>query len=208
MCHIISHVNYRNSFLGAIRSTTLALALTVAALSPATSALAAQATQRSNGVNSNAANQTLATQPSHYTPLWCPTNIYFLVRDFARFGFDVASMRVLYIFGDADADGSLAMIHPHAARGSTTQWSFHVVLEYRGIILDPDFDNQPRMVHAVDYFEKMWSVRPGKRGIESLFVRSIAALEYLRDYENNWQHFLFEHAAAAQPAEAWLSAHR
>jgi hypothetical protein len=72
-----------------------------------------------------------------------------------------------------------------------TEWSFHVVLEIEGRILDLDFTSQPDVVSTLTYAAAMWEKGPlaPAPDVEPLYVRRIPALEYLAQYANNWRFY-------------------
>jgi hypothetical protein len=132
--------------------------------------------------------------PANYQSLWCPTNIFNLLKRLDQAGIDLSKARVWYILpNESGADG---IIHPRVARPSDNgrpvrDWSFHVVLEIEGRILDLDFTSHPDVVSLISYAGAMWEKGPMavSKNSEPLFVRQIPARDYLNQYKNNWSYF-------------------
>ena len=132
--------------------------------------------------------------PENYQSLWCPTNIFNLLKRLDQAHVDLSRANVWYIL--PNADGSEGVIHPRVARptedGKTPrEWAFHVVLELDGRIMDLDFTSKPDVVSVVSYAGAMWEKGPFAvaRAGETLFVRQIPARDYLAQYSNNWSYF-------------------
>ncbi len=132
--------------------------------------------------------------PANYQSLWCPTNIFNLLKRLDQARVDLSDARVWYIL--PNADGREGIIRPRVARPAddgkpVREWSFHVVLEIDGRILDLDFTSRPDVVSALSYAGAMWEKGPmavGKAGAP-LYVRQIPARTYLTQYKNNWSYF-------------------
>lgn len=128
--------------------------------------------------------------PANYQTLWCPTNIFNLLKRLDQAHVDLSRAHVWYIVSpNAAIGGGDSDIYPRAARGGATSWSFHVVLEIEGRILDLDFTDQPQVTSVRSYALTMWG-KSAIPGGELLYVRQIPALEYLHEYANNWEDYL------------------
>ena len=132
--------------------------------------------------------------PANYQSLWCPTNVFNLLKRLDQAHVDLSNARVWYIL--PAEDGSEGVIHPRVARASENgrpvrEWSFHVVLEISGRILDLDFTSRPDVVSVISYAAAMWEKGPMavSKNSEALFVRQIPARAYLSQYKNNWAFF-------------------
>jgi hypothetical protein len=132
--------------------------------------------------------------PPNYQSLWCPTNIFNLLKRLQQAGVDLSDAKVWYIL--PTADGSEGVIRPRVARPQddgrpVREWSFHVVLEINGRILDLDFTSRPDVVSALSYAAAMWEKGPMaiSQKTEPLYVRRIPARTYLSQYKNNWSYF-------------------
>lgn len=135
--------------------------------------------------------------PANYTALWCPTNIFNLLRRLDEAKVDLSSAQVLYVVpasvavhkGESD-------IRPRAARqgreGPIREWTFHVVLLIDGKILDLDFTNDPVVVDVSEYFARMFGKGPlaTQKSKQDLYVRSIPAADYYSSYSGNWDWYL------------------
>lgn len=135
--------------------------------------------------------------PANYRALWCPSNVFNLLRRLDEAKVNLANARVLYIIpvyyvshqGEAE-------IRPRAARigrdGPTREWTFHVVLQVENKILDLDFTNDPVIVETSEYFARMFGQGPlaTQKSKQTLYFRSIPAADYLVSYTGNWEWFL------------------
>jgi hypothetical protein len=132
--------------------------------------------------------------PANYTALWCPTNVFNLLRRLDEAKVDLSAAQVLYIvpayYAGQKGDSS---VRPRAARvgaeGAVREWTFHVVLLIDDKILDLDFTNSPVVVSKDDYFARMFgkgplATQPAK---PALFLRSIPADDYYSSYTGNWE---------------------
>lgn len=135
--------------------------------------------------------------PANYKALWCPTNVFNLLRRMEQAGVDLSRARVWYIVPQkaVDAVGE-ASVRPKAARqglsGPVKEWNFHVVVQIDGRILDLDFMERPEAVPTRAYGAAMWQKGPQAVQAERhpLFVRSIPAADYLKTYSGNWSWFV------------------
>jgi hypothetical protein len=132
--------------------------------------------------------------PANYQSLWCPTNVFNLLKRLDQAHVDLSNARVWYIL--PTPDGSEGVVHPRVARPtdngrSVREWSFHVVLEIDGRILDLDFTSRPDVVSVVSYAGAMWEKGPMAvlKNSDPLYVREIPARVYLSQYKNNWSYF-------------------
>jgi|GEM_PF-4826242 len=133
--------------------------------------------------------------PANYRSLWCPTNVFNLLKRLDQAHVDLSHAYVWYIL--PNQDGSEGVIHPRVARPAddgqpAREWSFHVVLEIDGRLLDLDFTSHPDVVSVVSYAAAMWEKGPMAvtHLSEPLFVRQIPARDYLSTYSNNWDYFI------------------
>lgn len=88
----------------------------------------------------------------------CTTNAWNLVRRFEKHGVDLSNARVLYIprvkeFSEDRGGFKLASLHPLKARFGIgpVAWPFvfHVVVDYRGVVLDFDLTKRSRPLPAL-----------------------------------------------------------
>lgn len=135
--------------------------------------------------------------PANYKSLWCPTNIFNLLRRLNEAHVDLSRAKVWYIVPqDKVQPQGASVIHPRAARssedGAVSEWSFHVVVELEGRILDLDFTSRPEVESIVEYAAVMWQKGPLAVSPDGqpLFVREIPALDYLTQYRNNWDFYI------------------
>ena len=132
--------------------------------------------------------------PANYRSMWCPTNVFNLLKRLDQADVDLSKAQVWYIV--PNSDGAEGVIHPRVARPSESgravhDWSFHVVLEIEGRILDLDFTSHPDVVSAISYAAAMWEKGPMavSKNSEPLYVRQIPARDYLSQYKQNWTYF-------------------
>jgi hypothetical protein len=135
--------------------------------------------------------------PANYTALWCPTNVFNLLRRLDEAKVDLTNARVLYVLPDYYAiHKGLSTIRPRAARvgrdGPINEWTFHVILEIDKKILDLDFTNTPQITPVDDYYAQMFGKGPKATQVskQTLYLRSIPALDYLRSYTGNWEWYV------------------
>jgi hypothetical protein len=132
--------------------------------------------------------------PANYKSLWCPTNVFNLLRRLDEASVDLSGAKVWYII--PPEHGAASVIHPRAARsgddGPVSEWGFHVVVELEGRILDLDFTSRPDVESIVDYAAVMWHKGPLAVATDGqpLLVREIPALDYLTHYRNNWDFYI------------------
>ena len=130
--------------------------------------------------------------PANYKSLWCPTNVFNLLRRLEQAQVDFSRAKVWYIV-PSDATQNL---HPKAARsgtaGAVNEWSFHVVIEIDGRILDLDYTDRPEVASLPAYAAAMWQKGPlvVKPDQQPLYVREIPAADYLNRYSGNYSWFL------------------
>lgn len=180
-----------SSFLPSAFGTTISLATTVSAYSSEDEKLEAVL----GFVFKNEASK--FGWPVNYKSMWCPTNVFNLLRRLNEAHVDLSKARVWYIVPqDKVQDQGADVIHPQAARvsldGTVSEWSFHVVVEIEGRILDLDYTSQPDVQSVEQYAAAMW--RKGPLAVsptsQPLFVREIPALEYLGQYASNWDFYI------------------
>lgn len=132
--------------------------------------------------------------PANYEAMWCPTNVFNLLRRLDEAKVDISNAQVLYIVpsfysgkkGDSFVRPRVARVGPN---GPVREWTFHVILLIEGKILDLDFTNEPVVVELNDYFGRMFgkgplAVQPAKA---DLYFRSIPAADYYSSYTGNWE---------------------
>jgi hypothetical protein len=134
--------------------------------------------------------------PANYQSLWCPTNVFNLLKRLDQAHVDLSRANVWYILPPEAVEGTGdGAIHPRAARpgadGPISEWSFHVVLEIEGRILDLDFTAEPHVVSTAAYAGVMWQkgALAQQSDARPLYVRQIPAREYLAQYSNNWTYY-------------------
>lgn len=135
--------------------------------------------------------------PSNYVSMWCPSNVAHLIRRLVEARVDVTDAQVLYVVPEFYVNRhGLSEVTPLAARqgddGPVREWTFHVVLQLKGKILDTDFTDQPTVISTEDYFARMFGKGPQAttKASQALFVRTIPAVEYFNTYRINWGWFL------------------
>ena len=127
--------------------------------------------------------------PANYTTLWCPSNVFNLLRRLDQAGVDLSKANVWYILPKSSTkQAGENVVHPKLARGGPTEWSFHVVVEVQGRVLDLDFTDHPRVVSKAEYGSLMWQKGPSAVIVDKqvLFARVIPARDYLSSYTGNW----------------------
>lgn len=136
--------------------------------------------------------------PANYVSLWCPKNIFNLLRRLDQAHVDLSKAKVWYILPQSMAGNSgvqqsgESVLHPKLPRpgpaDSDVEWSFHVVVEIEGHVLDLDYTSHPEVVSKLEYAKLMWQKGPGlsKPDPQKLFTRVIPAKDYLSSYSGNW----------------------
>jgi len=152
--------------------------------------------------------------PYHsYVPLWCPENIARFLERLDFNGVDLKNAKVLFLVPEsALKNGGVREIHPRRPRltpgADSSSWSFHVVLEIEGKVVDFDFTDTPQFIDAEQYFFEMWDKVPNQAlsSSELLFIREIPALTYRNQYRGDWSAFTGSAGSVyrTQPVETWL----
>lgn len=109
-----------------------------------------------------------------YIKSHCATNALNLV-EYARAevaSFDITRAKVIYL------KSPVGKIHSFASRG-LNDWSFHVIVEYDGLIFDQDMSDRSQPLPVLDYLNTMFLLDQGRNGDMHLVV--IPALDYVME---------------------------
>lgn len=128
-----------------------------------------------------------------YFKAGCYRNTYNLIQSLkkAPIGFDIRKANVLVIYYPDLPGHPNRLLGAFKTREGMKQWNFHVVLEYRGRILDPDYSTHAQALTRQSYFNKMFLngeyINPvtleKMNSPEKIFVRAIPADSYEAAYE-------------------------
>jgi hypothetical protein len=95
-------------------------------------------------------------QAFDYHPEHCAANVLSLTRRFKYAKINLEEASVIYIF-KRDKNGDRDSFYPQKSRGWTGDgWGFHVIMNYKGLILDMDYTNQNTPISIQDYFNDMF----------------------------------------------------
>jgi hypothetical protein len=135
--------------------------------------------------------------PANYKSLWCPTNVFNLLRRLEQAQVDLSRAQVWYMVPqDSIQTAGDKNLRPKAARsgtaGAVNEWSFHVVIQIEGRILDLDYTDRPEVATVPAYAAAMWQKGPlvVKPDEQPVFVRVIPAADYLNRYSGNYSWFV------------------
>ena len=121
--------------------------------------------------------------PNVYKPLQCYENVRSLYNEYLQPDFQASDFKVLLIFKRSFAkyfpvyNGDRAHIFSpkthRAAAGMVPEWRCHVVLEYRGKIIDLD-SSEPGLISKKDFLNNF-----SKEDLEDLVVVTVEGKKYL-----------------------------
>jgi hypothetical protein len=110
----------------------------------------------------------------------CDTNVLAvlrLLRSDPLLQKDLTEVNVLYL---TDERGGRISAFNTDQGSEQAGWSFHVILQYRGDIIDPDYASSSGKAQIADYFSKMFRLSAGEN--KGMTVQTIPATDYLNEY--------------------------
>lgn len=116
---------------------------------------------------------------------YCSGNIQKLSIRLRDAGVDLSRAEVWYIFR-RDAARKLDSVWPQQARDWDDAWTFHVILNFDGLVMDLDYHNSPRLEEVNLYFARMFPLVPADANEpaknQNLLVKRMSAGPFIREY--------------------------
>lgn len=144
--------------------------------------------------------------PIVYEAFWCNRNVKNLykkcfqenINEFERLG--LTNGVVIYLMS-ADYGEELKnyrpvrRILPKISKAGVSEWSFHALYDFNGLIFDLDYTTEPKVVNIFEYFKTMFNQDEKTQNPEVRYVvRLIPAETYAQNYsdsgQHNWDYFI------------------